>query len=104
MGLADEGSIRGHGIGLDLDSDWATNDKRYAIHPVRGPQGISLAVVINADKTVAVTVAGPFRQSFTFDGLPLPPCDERGMVVAASWENRKVQLYLNGALVDSADA
>lgn len=81
--------------------DWATNSASYNFGITKA-DGISVEPVKHPDKTLEIKLVGPFEKDFTFRN-PLPPCDERGLHVAMAWKDDKVQLYLNGQLVETKD-
>ena len=52
------------------------------------------------DSTLVLRVAGPFARRFTFRH-PLPPFDPRGVHVVVTWEQGRINLYLNGKLIET---
>ena len=97
MGLKNEGSIV---FGLSHEhKDWPTNSSGYKF-PTINQKDISAEVTKHPDKTIEIKVIGPFDKSFVFK-KPVPPCDQRGLQVAITWKNNKVELYLNGQPADS---
>ena len=97
MGLKDIGSMV-----FELShehKDWPTNSSGYNFDIVQ-LQEISAKATKHSDKTVEIKLTGPFDKTFVFR-RPIPPCDQRGLHVAMTWADNKVQLYLNGKPEDS---
>ena len=84
------------------NNNWLTNDSSYNFEPVR-TDDVSVQAAKHSDGTVEIKCVGPYDQSFTFR-QPIPVCDDRGMFVALTWEDRQVKLYLNGSEVESQNA
>lgn len=97
MGLKNEGSIV-----FELKhehKDWSTNSSSYNFRGIE--QGdISAEAKKHSDKTIEIKLTGPFDKTFVFKN-PIPPCDQRGLHVAMTWKDEKVELYLNGKPEDS---
>lgn len=97
MGLKNEGSMV---FWLNHEhKDWATNSSGYNFGAIE-QQEISAEAKKLPDKTIEIKIVGPFDKSFVFQ-RPIPPCDKRGLQVAITWNNNKVELYLNGQPEDS---
>ena len=79
--------------------DWATNRAVYNF-PEIVSDGITFKATKNYDRTVIISIDGPFGNSYDFKA-PIPPCDERGLHVGITWANGEVVLYLNGTRVKS---
>lgn len=97
MGIKNEGSIV---FGLfHKHKDWSTNSSGYNFEAIK--QGdISAEAKKLPDKTIEIKLTGPFDKAFVFQ-RPIPQCDQRGLQVAMTWKDNKVQLYLNGQPEDS---
>ena len=74
--------------------DWATNDNGYRFGPF-SYEGITCSAIKHPNRTIEISVRGPFDRRFTFR-YPMPQCDERGLHVAITWKDDQVKLYLNG--------
>jgi Concanavalin A-like lectin/glucanases superfamily len=83
-------------------ADWATNDSGYKFGVIK-KDGIEASAVKNPDRTISVSLAGPFDQRFNFQ-TAIPPCEERGLFVALTWDNKEVKLYLNGQPIETKQA
>ena len=79
--------------------DWSTNLSGYNFGAIK-QQEISAEAKKLPDKTIEIKIVGPFDESFVFQ-RPIPLCDKRGLQVAITWNNNKVEFYLNGQLEDS---
>jgi len=97
MGIKNEGSIV---FWLNHEhKDWSTNSSGYNFGITK--QGdISVEAKKLPDKTIEIKLVGAFDKTFVFKN-PIPQCDRRGLQVAVTWKNNKVELYLNGKPVDS---
>jgi len=71
--------------------DWSTNSSGYNFGTIK--QGdISAEAKKHPDKTIEIKLTGPFDKAFVFQ-RPIPQCDQRGLQVAMTWKDNKVQLY-----------
>ena len=82
--------------------DWTTDDQGYQFPTVYGAN-ISATAVKHPDKTIQLTISGPFHQTFVFRQA-IPKCHERGLFVALTWKDSAVNLYLNAVLTATASA
>lgn len=80
--------------------DWSRDDHRYKFGPFQYGD-IIVQAVKQPDKTVEITIRGPFGKRFTFH-RPMPPC-ENELHVVITWKEQKVNLYLNGKLVETQE-
>ena len=98
MSLTNEGSISfriGH-----RDPDWATNAAGYDFGPIRQGE-ITVAASKRPDRTLELTVRGPYGESFLFHG-PLGVVPAEGANVTITWKDAKVHLYIQGRHVQTA--
>ena len=79
--------------------DWSTNSSGYNFDIIE-QKDFSAEVRKHPDKTIEIKLTGLFDKTFVFKN-PIPQCDQRGLQVAVTWKNTKVELYLNGKSVDS---
>jgi len=97
MGLKNEGSMV---FWLSHEhKDWSTNSSGYNFRAIEQKE-ISAEAKKHPDKTIEIKLIGPFDKTFVFKN-PIPQCDHRGLQIAMTWKNDKVELYLNGKPVDS---
>lgn len=97
MGIKNEGSIV---FWLNpKQKDWSTNSSGYNFGAIK-QQEISAEATKHPDKTIEIKITSPFDKTFVFKN-PIPQCDQRGLQVAITWTNDKVELYLNGKPEDS---
>jgi len=97
MGLKNEGSMV---FWLSHEhKDWPTNSSGYNFGTIEQKE-ISAEAKKHPDKTIEIKLIGPFDKTFVFKN-PIPQCDQRGLQIAMTWKNDKVELYLNGKPVDS---
>jgi len=82
--------------------DCATNSAGYNFGIIKADD-ISAEAAKHSDKTLEIKLTGSFDKNFTFRN-PIPPSDEGGLHVAMTWKEDKVQLYLNGQLVETKEA
>ena len=98
MGLAEEGSVSfriSH-----ADPGWATNAAGYDFGPIRQGE-LTVAASKRPDRTLELTVRGPYGESFLFHG-PLGHVPPDGANVTITWKDAKVHLYIQGRLVQTA--
>jgi hypothetical protein len=74
--------------------DWVTNPYGYNFGTVK-LQEIVIEVVKQPDKQLEISVTGPFDSAFVFSS-PIPHCKDNACLVAVTWSNCNVHLYLNG--------
>ena len=84
------------------DEDWATSSESVNFPPFEdGP--IQFTARKRPDRTLEITIDGPFGQSFAFKTkCPKPTKD--GVHVLMSWAAQKVSLYVQGKFVKAAKA
>lgn len=97
MSLKNEGSIV---FGLSHEhKDWPTNSSGYNFPTIK-QKDIVAETTKHPDKTIEMKLIGPFDKTFVFQN-PIPPCDQRGLQVAMTWKDDKVELYLNGKPIET---
>lgn len=78
--------------------NWVTNNAGYNFGTFT-ESGISLQAIKHPDRTVEIVSTGPLASKLQFR-CQIPPCDERGLFVAVTWNRGDVSLYLNGKPAD----
>jgi hypothetical protein len=82
--------------------DWASNSNGYDFGSFTG-EGITVKMTKHPNRSVTFDIDGPFAKSFHLESA-MPDCGPKGLFVAITWENKSLNLYLNGQLVETVSA
>ena len=83
-------------------ADWSTNTNTYIFQPI-SQGGITINSKKLPDKSIEVTIEGPFGKSYSFNA-PIPPCTPKGLMITITWKRPEVALSLNGRRAKTIEA
>jgi len=86
----------------DANRDWATSADTYVFPPV-SKGGITVNCVKRPNKTIDITIDGPFNKKYVFNAK-IPPCTPKGLMVGIVWEKPTVILRLNAQTAQTVQA
>ena len=77
-------------------TDWTTNSHQYSFGTLV-LRCTKVTSIKHPDCTLELDIDGPFAQSHNVR-LGIPPCDERGLFLAITWQRPEIKIYFNGAI------